>query len=81
MKKTLIIRKPGFCRNDVAMRTYIETADALCKRISKANMTLVEKYEMLKRIDECWEKAAEAGGFFNTNDFLRWMDSQNENLA
>ena len=81
MAKTLVMRKPKFCRNDVAMRTYIETADVLCMRISGANMPLVEKYEMLKRIDECWEKAAEAGGFFNTNDFLRWMDAQSEILV
>lgn len=80
MKKPFIIRKPGFMRNDAAMRSYMETANALCDRISNNNMTLVEKYEMLQRIKECYDKAAEAGGFRNTGNFLTWMEDEG-NLA
>ena len=75
--KTLIIRKPKFMRSDAAVKAYIDIAESISKTMCESEMTLDEQYEQFKKLGECLNKAAKAGGFFTTKDFLKWMEMQN----
>ena len=70
--KTFIIRKPKFMRNEEGFKAYvkcIETIDeALCNTRSKE-----ERDYLIRKIRYCTNKAVEAGGFFNAEDFIKWM--------
>lgn len=76
MKKTIIIRKPKFMRNDDVMKTYINVAKSIAKCMDETECTSDQKYEMLKEVGECINKAAKAGGFLSTKDFNKWIFSQ-----
>ena len=75
--KTLIIRKPRFMREDGSMKLYTEIAMGIIEQINRPETPWLERYELMKRLEEHLDKAATSGGFFNTKDFLRWMDEQN----
>ena len=78
--KTPIIRKPKFMRSDIAMKAYIDTADAIGKTLADPSLTQEQQYELLKKIGECINKAAKAGGFLSTEDFIKWMDMKEHEL-
>ena len=73
MKK--FIRKPKFMRSDRAMKTYIDIASIISETMEKSELSLDEKYELLKDIGECINNAAKAGDFFRTEDFIEWMET------
>lgn len=66
-----IFRKPKFMRSDEVMATYIKVAYTISKELLKTD-SVDERYELLKKIGECINKAAKAGGFLNTKDFIKW---------
>lgn len=73
--KSIIIRKPKFMRSDAAMVAYVRCANACGKSLdTQDNLTLDEKYELARKIGECINKAAKAGGFLRTKDFIKWMN-------
>lgn len=71
-----IIRKPKFMRNEGAMATYIVVAETIAMELARPETTPEEEYYYFKRIGECLDKAAKAGGFFRTKDFIKWLDEQ-----
>jgi hypothetical protein len=76
MNKTLIIRKPKFMRNDEVMKTYLGVAATIGKEMTRSELTTDQLYELSKKIGECLNKAAKAGGFFSTADLIKYMNSQ-----
>ena len=74
--KPVFIRKPRFMREDGSMKLYTEIAMGIIDQIHRPETTWLERYELMERLKEHLDKAAEAGGFFSTKEFLRWMDSQ-----
>ena len=72
--KTLIIRKPKFLRSDRAMKTYIDIAASISSCMCDPELTSDEQYELAKKCGECLNKAAKAGGFFSTKDFIKWVN-------
>lgn len=76
--KTLIIRKPKFMRSDIVMKTYMDVAAAMSEQAAKPGISVSEQYELLKKAAECLNKAAEAGGFYSTKDFLKWAELNKE---
>jgi hypothetical protein len=70
--KKFILRKPKFMRSDVAMATYIKVAKTISDEICKSD-SIDEKCELLKKMGECINKAAKAGGFFRTKDFIDYF--------
>lgn len=75
--KTIIIRKPKFMRNDVAMKTYIDVAATITNEAARPEMTLDQQVSFLKKAGECLNKAAEAGGFRNVGDMQKWLATHN----
>ena len=71
--KKIIIRKPKFMRSDEGMKAYIKVAETISRELSKTD-SIEEQYYLLKKIGECINSAAEAGGFFRTEDFIKWMN-------
>lgn len=69
--KTPIIRKPKFMRSDVGMKAYVDVAKCIADSYPKSGLSPEEEYEMWKQLAECIHKAAKAGGFFSTKDFLK----------
>ena len=74
--KPIIIRKPKFMRSDSVMKTYIDVAESISKEAAKPELTPEQQYELLKKLGECLNKAAEAGGFRNVSDMQKWMELQ-----
>ena len=72
--KTLIIRKPKFMRSDYCMKIYLDVAETIGKEACKPELSPGQRYYLLKKVGECLYKAAKAGGFFRTKDFLAWVD-------
>jgi hypothetical protein len=64
-------------RNNTSMLTYIVIAETTSQIMRESDLTLEEQYEMVETIRDCLKKAAKAGGFLSTRDFVRWMDRQN----
>ena len=75
MKKEHVFRKPKFMRDDSGMKDYIIIAETVSKELCKTD-SIYEQYYYLKKINECLDKAAKAGGFLNTEDFVKWMRIQ-----
>ena len=75
--KPIIIRKPSFMRNDIAMKTYIKVADIISKEACKPDVSPEERVEFLRQCGECLNKAAEAGGFLNTGDRYKCLAHHN----
>ena len=75
MKTTIIIRKPKFMRDDVAMKTYIDVAATIANEATRPEMTLEQQVSFLKKVGECLNKAAKAGGFRNAGDMYKWLES------
>lgn len=73
--KTFIIRKPKFMRSDEGMKAYVEVAETISKELLKTD-SIDEQHWLLNKIGECMNKAAKAGGFFSTKDFITWMNSK-----
>ena len=73
--KKIIIRKPKFMRNDEGMKAYIRVAESISEEVGKAD-SIDEQYCLLKQMGECINEAARAGGFFSTEDFIKWMNLQ-----
>lgn len=73
---TPIIRKPKFMRNDSVMITYIDVARSISEVMCRSELTLDEKYDLMKALGECLNKASKAGGFLSTMDFVKWMNRQ-----
>lgn len=73
---TVIFRKPKCMRDDLTMTAYMDTIDILSNRLSNPDLSLGQRYEILREIDRCIDMAAEAGGFLNTNDFIKWVNKQ-----
>ena len=71
--KKIIFRKPKIMRNDFLMAQYISIADSISEASCKSELTVDQKYDMLKKCGECLNKAAIAGGFLSTKDFITWM--------
>jgi hypothetical protein len=71
--KPIIIRKPKFMRNDEAMWTYIQVANAIGKEACKPDITLDQQFSLLIKECKCLKKAAKAGGFRNMNDMYKWL--------
>ena len=74
--KPIIIRKPKFMRSDSVMRTYIDVAETISKEACRPELTPEQRYDFLKKVGECLNKAAEAGGFRNAGDMHKWMGLQ-----
>ncbi len=74
--KTIIIRKPKFMRNDVAMKTYIDVANTISNEACRPELTSSQRLELLIKVGECLNEAAKAGGFLNVSDFSKWMGIQ-----
>lgn len=74
--KTIIFRKPKFMRNESVMQTYIDVANAISKTIDDPKLELDQRYVLSKKMGECLNKAAKAGGFFRTKDFINWLDNK-----
>lgn len=74
--KPIIIRKPSFMRNDIAMKAYIEVADVISKEACRPDLSPEQRVEFLRICGECVNKAAEAGGFRNAGDMYKWLESQ-----
>ena len=74
--KTIIIRKPKFMRSDIAMKTYIDVAETISKEACRPELTPEQRYDFLKKVGECLNKAAKAGGFRNVGDMHKWMKLQ-----
>ena len=74
---TIIIRKPKFMRNDIGMKTYMDVAETICKEACKPDLNSEQRYDFMKKVGECMNKAAKAGGFLSTKDFLKWMELHN----
>lgn len=75
--KTIIIRKPKFMRNDVAMKTYIGVAATITNEADRPDLTLDQQVDFLKKAGECLNKAAEAGGFLSVGDMQKWLATHN----
>lgn len=75
--KPIIIRKPKFMRSDGIMKLYIDVAEAISKEACRPDLTPEQQFELLKKVGECLNKAAKAGGTFSTrNDikhFCEWL--------
>lgn len=72
--KTIIIRKPKFMRNDTMMHIYIDVANVINEQACNPDLTPDQRYYFVRRMGECLNKAAKAGGFLRTKDFIRWME-------
>ena len=70
----IIIRKPKFMRNEAVMIAYMKCANSFGSVLTSQDVTLDEQYETMKKIGECINEAAKAGGFFSTKDFIKWME-------
>lgn len=71
-----IIRKPKFMRSDDAMKTYIDVAETISKEACRPDLTPEQQYEFLRKVGECLNKAAKAGGFRSVGDMCKWMELQ-----
>ena len=71
--KTIIIRKPKFMRNDDGMKTYLNVAETISKEACRPELTTEQRFDLLRKVGECMDKAAKAGGFRNINDMGKWM--------
>ena len=76
--KTIIIRKPKFMRDDNAMRAYIKVYCAMVNSMDD-NASLEDTIDDLSESAKILNKAAKAGGFLSTKDFLRWVEKQSKN--
>ena len=74
--KPIIIRKPKFMRSDGIMKLYIDVAEAISKEACRPDLTLEQQFELLKKVGECLNKAAKAGGFRSVGDMCKWIASQ-----
>jgi hypothetical protein len=74
--KTIIIRKPKFMRSDRVMKTYIDVAETISTEACKPDLTPDQRYDLLRKVGECLNKAAKAGGFRNVSDMQKWMEAQ-----
>lgn len=73
--KSIIIRKPKFMRSDAAMKAYMVCAESISRTLAtQKDLTSDELYEYMKKLGECINDAAKAGGFLRTKDFLTWME-------
>ena len=83
LMKPIIFRKPKFMRSDLAMKTYMQVAESIARMvlIHESRMTMDETLEYYCKVGECINKAAKAGGFLSTKDFIKWMDIQNEKIT
>ena len=77
--KSFIFRKPKFMRSDYAMATYMKVACTISEELLKTD-SIDEGYELLKKIGVCINKAAKSGGFFRTEDFLKWCKLNNKHV-
>jgi hypothetical protein len=64
-------------RSDAGMRAYITVANTIGEVLSETD-SVEEQYYLLIRMGECINSAAKAGGFFTTDDFIKWMSSQQQ---
>ena len=74
--KPIIIRKPKFMRDDGLMKTYIDIAETISKEACGPELTTEQRYDFLRRVGYCLDKAAKAGGFRNVGDMHKWMELQ-----
>ena len=74
--KPIIIRKPKFMRSDDIMKLYIDVAEAISKEACRPDLTLEQQFELLKKVGECLNKAAKAGGFRSVGDMCKWIELQ-----
>ena len=74
--KPIIIRKPKFMRSDITMKSYIDVAAVIGKEACRPELNTDQQYELLKKVGECLNKAAEAGGFRNVGEMHKWMELQ-----
>ena len=74
--KPIIIRKPKFMRSDGIMKLYIDVAEAISKEACRPDLTLEQQFELLKKVGECLNKAAKAGGFRSVGDMCKWIELQ-----
>ena len=69
---TLVFRKPEFMRSDIAMREYLNVAEAILKEVDKTQ-NIDERYYFMTRAFDCIKKAAKAGGFLSVDDLFKWL--------
>lgn len=74
--KPIIIRKPKFMRSDSVMKTYIDVAATISEEAARPELTPEQQYEFLRKVGECLNKAAKAGGFRNVGDMCKWIELQ-----
>lgn len=72
----IIIRKPKFMRNEAVMIACMKCANSFGSVLTSQDVALDEQYETMKKIGECINEAAKAGGFFSTKDFIKWMEKR-----
>lgn len=75
---TTIIRKPKFMRNDECMKIFIDVAYEYSKLLDDPKCTIEDQVRILKKIGQCINNAAKAGGFFRTKDFLNWIKNNKD---
>ena len=73
--KPIIIRKPKFMRSDIGMQAYLDVATTISKEAARPELTPEQQYHFLRRVGECLNKAAKAGGFRNVGDMYKWLES------
>ena len=73
--KTIMLRKPKFMRDEAVMAAYMTVASSMAKEATKTQ-DVEKQYEFLNRAGEYMNKASEAGGFFRTKDFFKWLDEK-----
>ena len=57
------------------MEAYIRCADTIITMLAtQKDLTTDELNYFMEKIEECNIKAAEAGGFLRTKDFIKWMN-------
>lgn len=70
-----IIRLPKFLRNDCLMKAWMDMAETISKEAARPEIDPTQRYELLKTAGQCINKAAKAGGFLRTKDFLDWLET------
>jgi hypothetical protein len=75
--KPIIIRKPKFMRSEFACAANMLCAKTFMAMSTQSDLTTDERYDLIKKSGECINKAAKAGGFFRTKDFIKWCNANN----
>lgn len=67
-------------RNDELMQKYIDEANDVWNDLQDPTIYDPD-YELYTYYRGCIHKAAKAGGFFRTEDFIEWAKSEKINLS